>query len=66
MTTTRIFQTTDTTLRHLNGLPATIIAITRRPDETHDAECLPMYTVIVGTETIEVWADEIPSNEERN
>jgi hypothetical protein len=59
--TPRVFETLDTSLQHLNGLPAKIVAVTRRADPTHDEEVLPMYTVEVGGETIEVWSDEIPA-----
>lgn len=52
--------TTDSELKHRNGRAVVIQRTITEPDETHDAECLPMLAVRFhdGFET-ELFPDEI-------
>lgn len=43
-----------------NGQQVEIMRVIRRPDATHDRECLPMYEVrFADGETIEAWPEEL-------
>ncbi len=43
-----------------NGQSCVIIKTIDRPDDTHDAEVLPMYIIEFGDEeTIEAWPEEL-------
>lgn len=46
--------------REHNGKPFTVLDIIVDEDETHDAEILPMYLILLETgEVIEAWPDEV-------
>ena len=53
-------QTTDSKLKHRNGHVLTIVRTITEPDESHDAESLPMHAVRFrdGFEA-ELWPDEL-------
>lgn len=52
--------TTDSKLKHRNGRAVTIMRTITEPDDSHDAEVLPMHAVRFhdGFET-ELWPDEL-------
>ena len=42
-----------------NGKPFDIVAEITEPDETHDADVLPMYVITCDGITFEAWPEEI-------
>lgn len=53
-------KTHDSVLKHLNGNTGEIVRVIDTPDDTHDAEVLPMFVVNLGDNGhTEFWRDEL-------
>lgn len=55
-----LFNTSATSMKHHNGKIVELICTIKEPDDTHDAEVLPMYVVRTADgETFEAFSDEL-------